>query len=176
MFFWYNDCKENCERSEFKFCFASVTYKSYYFLWLSICSSLKWDTVADAPDLPSFSTLPYILDLLCVLGGWIQGLHAQTLWLRVLVGFTKWGAGRKQRLAGWLLPSKAAPSSTAVSPLFLDISYPAVTPPWFAVASHCRTYYSLVSFHITAHGSVNSPFIKFSTNYPVWLCNLSLFI
>lgn len=152
-----------------------MTCKSYYFLWLSICSSLKWDNMADTPNLPSFSTLPFVT-LFCVLGDWIQGLHQQTLWLMILIGVTQWGAGGKQREAGYFLP-RQPPSSTAVPPLFLDVGYPAVTSPWFSVASHCRIHYSLLLVStITAHGSVNSPFIKFSTNYPVWLCNLFLFI
>ena len=140
----YNDCKENFERSEFKLCFASVSCKSYYFLWLSICSSLKWDDMADTPNLPSFSTLPFVT-LLCVLGDWIQGLHQQTPWLMILIGFAQWGAGRNRGWQGCFLP-RQAPSSTAVSPLFLDIGYPAVTSPWFSVASHGRIHYSLLWF------------------------------
>ena len=127
---------------------------------------------ADTSYLPSVSTLPFF----CVLGGWIQELYQQTPWLRILIRFSQWGAGQRQRMGGWFfsstavvffhLPQQFFLSSNAP---FLELGHLAVTSPWFSVASSPRVRSSplLVSIN-TAHGSVNTSFIK-STNYPVWL-------
>ena len=115
------------------------------------------------------STLPFFT-LLSVLGGWINRFQGSWFWLGLANGEL---AGDRGWKAGYFLPVQA-PSSTVVSPLFnasfLDFSHLAVTSPWFSVASSPRVHYCLLLVSTnTVHGSVNSPLIKFSTNYPVWL-------
>lgn len=161
------------ERSEFKFYFASVAHKMYFF-WLSISSSLKWENVL---ILPIFSS-SFLPSILC----WVQEAEYMNC-INRFHGSECWLSSANEEPAGdrvgglgisfhcrLHLPQQFLPG--LVNALFLGLGHRAITVHWFPVASCPRMLYLLVSTN-TAHSSVKSPLLSF-LQIPVWLCHLFL--
>lgn len=169
--------QKELERSEFKFSFASVTHKMYFF-WLSISSSVKWENVlilpifsSSFPPSPPFSILCWVQEAEYM--NCINRFHGSEFWLgsanEELAGDRVGGLGIsfhcRLHLQQQFLP-------VLVNALFLGLGHWAITVHWFPVVSSPRVLYLWVSTN-TAHSSVKSPLVSF-LQIPVWLCHLFL--